>query len=171
MKWGPMFLLVANVLLGCAPQPYYYHGFNLRSVEFVLTSDEQGIYPNNGILTDPNNPFPTPLFEGKWDIESFGYPPASYYAWATQLAVEPIGENQYYTALALSNLYNLDLVDEYERFYVWDMAVRAHESVLLHFPDSVSYLADGVSSFPLAPLSYQALIDLGADVSEWEDGI
>lgn len=166
-KWGHMFLLLAN-LLGCAPQPYYYHGFNLWSIEFVLISPEQGIYPNTDILSDPNNPFSQPLFDDKWEIEAFGYPPASYYAWATQLAVEPIGENQFYTAQALTNMYTLDLVDAHEKFYVWDMAVRAHEAVLLHFPDSVSYLADGVSSFSLAPLSYQALVDLGADVSNWQ---
>lgn len=161
-----MFLLVVS-LLGCAPQSYYYHGINLLSIEFTLASDEHGIYPNSQILGHETNPFPDPLFDAKWEIESFGHPPASYYAWASQIAVEPTGENQYYTAMALTNLYQFDMVDEYERYYVWDMAVRAHEAVLLNFSDSVSYLQDGVSSFPLAPLSYAALETLGADVSDW----
>ena len=55
------------------------------------------------------------------------------------------------------------------------MAVNAHNALLEHFPDAVSYLADGVTYFPLAPLSYEALVTLGADVSNWhrietEDG-
>ncbi len=169
-KWGPMFLLLVN-LFGCAepPQPYFYRGLNLLSIEFEYVSSEHGVYPNTDILGDPTNPFPNPLFEQKWDVESFGYTPASYYVWATQLAVEPIGDNQYYTANALSNLYLQDMVDDHERFYVWEMAVAAHEALLTHFPDSVSYLADGVASYPLAPLSYDALVSLGADVSGWRE--
>ena len=161
-----MFLLVAN-LLGCAPQPYYYRGINLLSIEFELVSDEHGIYPNSEILGHETNPFPDPLFDGKWDIESFGHAPASYYAWASQIAVEPTGENQFYTAMALTNLYQFEMVDDYERYYVWKMAVQAHESVLINFPNSISYLADEISSFSLAPLSYEALGNLGSDRSNW----
>jgi len=169
-KWGPMFLLVANLLgFGCTepPQPYLYRGMNLLDVEFVFVSEEHGAYPNTDILGDSTNPFPAPLFEQKWDVEAFGYTPASYYAWATQLAVEPIGDNQFYTAMALTNLYSQGMVDDYERYYVWKMAIQAHEALLIHFPDSVSYLADGVTNFPLAPLSYESLVTLGADVSAW----
>ena len=94
-KEGPMFLLVAS-LLGCAPpQPAYFEGMLLDDITFVYASDAHGIYPNTGILTDGSNPFANrPLWAGKWDVESYGYPPASYYAWATQLAVEATGENQ-----------------------------------------------------------------------------
>ena len=57
MKWGPMFLLVANLLMGCeAPQPYYYRGMNLLDVEFVFADVEHGTYPNTGILNHPTNP-------------------------------------------------------------------------------------------------------------------
>ena len=41
------------------------------------------------------------------------------------------------------------------------MTVRAYQSVLDNFPDSVSYLADGVTSFPLNIIAYDALIELG----------
>ena len=164
-----MFPLVANLFMGCeAPQPYYYRGMNLLDVEFVYADVEHGTYPNTGILNHPTNPIDQALFEGKWDVEAFGYAPASYYVWATQLAVEATGDNQYYTAQALTSIYSLDMMDEYERYHVWQMAVNAHTALLEHFPDSVSYLADGVTYFPLAPLSYEALLSLGADVSDWE---
>ena len=163
-----MFLLVVS-LLGCTPpQPAYFEGMLLDDITFVYASDAHGIYPNTGVLTDESNPFANrPLWAGKWDVESYGYPPASYYAWATQLAVEATGENQYYTATALSNLYLFQMVDAYEAPLVWNMAVEAHRSVLTNFPHSVSYLADGVTNFPLAPLSYDALVLLGDDVSDW----
>ena len=176
MKWGLMFLLVANLLMGCeAPQPYYYRGMNLLDVEFVFADVEHGTYPDTGILNHPTNPIDQALFAGKWDVEAFGYAPASYYVWATQLAVEATGDNQFYTAQALTSIYMLEMMDEYERYHVWQMAVNAHNALLEHFPDAVSYLADGVTYFPLAPLSYEALVTLGADVSNWhrietEDG-
>ena len=79
--------------------------------------------------------------------------------------VELTGDNQYYTAQALTNMYLLEMMDEYERYHVCNGG--EHTALLEHFPDSVSYLADGVSYFPLAPLSYEALVLLGADVSDW----
>ena len=147
---GPMFLLVANLLMGCeAPQPYYYRGMNLLDVEFVFADVEHGTYPNTGILNHPTNPIDQALFDGKWDVEAFGYAPASYYVWATQLAVEATGDNQFYTAQALTSIYMLEMMDEYERYHVWQMAVNAHNALLEHFPDAVSYLADGETYFPL----------------------
>ena len=156
-------------LLGCThPQPVYYEGLSLASIEFVYVSPEHGTHPNTGILSDSNNPFAgSALWDDKWDVETYGHPPASYYAWATQLAVEPVGENQYYTASALTSMYNFQTVDLDYLPLVWKMAVNAHLSILENFPHSVSYLADEITSFQLAPLSYEALELLGADLSGW----
>jgi hypothetical protein len=41
------------------------------------------------------------------------------------------------------------------------MTVRAYQSVLDNFPDAVSYLADGVTFFPLNILAYDAIVELG----------
>ena len=135
-KWGPMFLLVANLLMGCeAPQPYYYRGMNLLDVEFVFADVEHGTYPNTVSSTIQPILLIRLSLRGR-DVEAFGYAFASYYVWATQLAVEATGDNQFYTAQALTSIYMLQMMDEYERYHVWQMAVNAH-NVLKHFPDAV----------------------------------
>ena len=159
-----MFLLVAN-LHGCAPQPYYYRGLNLLSIEFELVSDEHGIYPNSEILGHETNPFPDPLFEGKWDIESFGHAPASYYAWASQIAVEPTGENQFYTAMALTNLYQFEMVDDHKEFMYGKWRYKPTIQYTVYQTPSLIWQMESLAF--LAPLSYEALGNLGADRSNW----
>ena len=169
-----MFSLVAS-LVGCLPAAVYDVGTELAEIEFVYTDSSHGVHPNTGVLFDSNNPFRPPMGEDRWRIESSSYAPARYYSWASQLAVEPIGENQFYTASALADMVTLEELDPYELYYAWEMAVAAHQAVLTYFPESVSYLADGVTDFPLLPLSYEALISLGAEPQGWsklldEDG-
>ena len=161
-----MFSLVAS-LVGCLPAAEYDVGLDLAAIEFVYTDSSHGVHPSTGILQDPNNPFQPPMGEDRWRIESSGYAPARYYSWASQLAVEAIGENQYYTAAALSDMVILEALDPYELYFAWEMAVAGHQMVLDEFPESVSYLADGETSFPLLPLAFEALISLGAQPKGW----
>ena len=67
-------------------------------------------------------------------------------------AYEPTGENQLYTGMALSDMWTFEEAKGADLVFVRQMAIDAFQSVLDNFPDSVSYLADGVTFFPLAPL-------------------
>ena len=99
--------------------------------------------------------------EGKWEVYDHGAWPASFYAWATELTAEPTGENQYYTAVCLHRIYDLERAEDSDLFFVRLMAIAAYQAVLDHFPDSVSYDASGSWSFPLAPLAYEGIVALG----------
>ena len=172
-----MFTLVYS-LLGCTtPEPAeFVYGFDMSALELNLMSPRMGIYPSTVVLEDPNNPFADgPLWLDKWTVEETGYPAVRFYGWATQLAVEPIGENQFYTAKALDDCYRLSCVPSDQLYYVWQLAIDAYQAQLDHFPDSLGYLADGVTSFPFSPLSYMAIEALGGAVDGWimvedEDG-
>ena len=151
-------------LTGCGNDDLRYrYGFDLNKLEFNLYTADMGVYPDTSVLDDPNNPFRwEPMgTQTKWTIESYGRVVPRVYAWATALATEPIGENQLYAAQALEDLYQQELTLEAYLPFVRDMTVRAYQSVLDNFPDSVSYLADGVTSFPLNIIAYDALVDLG----------
>ena len=164
-----MFILVYS-LLGCQPpEPAeFVYGFDMSTLEINLLSPHMGVHPSTVVLDDPNNPFTgRPLLEDKWTIEDTGYPAVRFYGWATQLAVEPIGENQFYTAKALDDCYRLNCVPSDQLYYVWQLAIDAYQAQLDHFPGSVGYLADGVTSFPFAPLAYSAIEALGGTVDGW----
>ena len=91
--------------------------------------------------------------------------PSSFYLWATLLVREGQGEAQYFAATALSEIYAYGLASEAELPYVRLMAIAGFQSLLDNFPDAVSYNADGVSSYPLAPLAYEGIVTLGGSVS------
>ena len=99
-------------VIGCASEPaQYQYGFSLSEIEFSYFRQQRRDSPFPDDLSNPNNPF----IHGppaKWDIESAGYPQASFYSWATTLAFEPTGEHQFYTALALHNIYEQELCKE-----------------------------------------------------------
>jgi len=77
------------------------------------------------------------------------------------LAFEQTGEHQYYTAAALHSMYLRQESNPEDIYAVRDLAIAGYQAQLDYFPSGVSYLADGVTSFPLAPLSCQGIIDLG----------
>lgn len=115
--------------------------------------EDVGVYPETCILEDPENPFATttiiefdlnnPDADNKFDLFN-SLPPgpsgakARFYFWATALAQRPSGENQYYTALALHELYdansNAISTDELVR----EQALKAYRSVLDNFFSSVT---------------------------------
>ena len=164
-----MFTLAFS-LFACEPlEPAEYdYGIRLDDLELILHSRNVGIHPSTSVLDVPENPFSNaPLWDEKWVVEDAGFPPARFYGWATQLAVEPVGENQFYTARALDDCYQLGCVPSDQLYYVWQLAVDGYQAQLDHFPDGISYLADGETSFALSPLSYLAIEALGGSVEGW----
>jgi hypothetical protein len=120
-----------------------------------LACENVGVYPENCVLGDPENPFITttivefdenapPGTDDKFDLADT-IPPgpsgakARFYFWATALARRPSGENQYYTARALHELFdansNVLSTDELVRA----QALKAYRSVLDNFWGSVTF--------------------------------
>jgi hypothetical protein len=108
-----------------------------------------GIAAETCVLDDPENPFRTvptneydvnfPDAETKFDLaNNIPVGPtgakARFYLWATALARRPSGENQWYTARALHELFdaNSDPI-------VHDQALKAYRSVLDNFFGSVTF--------------------------------
>ncbi|MFU8896759.1 MAG: hypothetical protein ACNA8J_10260 [Gammaproteobacteria bacterium] len=129
-----------------------------------------GIAAETCVLEDPENPFAfvaTPEFDvnnpdgpSKFDLAN-NIPPgpegakARFYLWATALARRPSGENQWYTARALHELY-----DANSDPLIRDQALRAYRALLDNFFGSVTFfqLPSGVA-FP-ATLNERVADDL-----------
>ena len=113
-----------------------------------------GVYPENCVLGDPENPFVTttivefdpnnPDQDDKFDLlatlpEGPEGAKARFYLWATALARRPSGENQWYTAKALHELFdansNVLSTDELVRA----QALKAYRSVLDNFWGSATF--------------------------------
>jgi hypothetical protein len=107
----------------------------------------------------------TQTIETKWTLESNkdqpGHTVACFYVWATELAFDPRGEHQYYTAAALHDMYLRDESRPEDIYAVRDLAIDGYQALLDHFAGSVSYLADGKTTFDLDPLACQGIVDLG----------
>ena len=164
-KFNLIFALMLSVICsGCSEtDPVYRYGFDLSGLEFSLYTADMGVYPDTSVLDDPSNPFKWGAMEidTKWDIENTGRVVARFYCWATMLAREPAGEHQYYTAIALDEIWTTERAAEAYLPFIKAMAIRGYQSILDNFPDSVSYLPDGVTSFPLNILAYDALVAMG----------
>jgi hypothetical protein len=113
-----------------------------------LACEDVGINGQQCVLDDPENPFvTTPIIEfdaGNPDasnkFELFNSIPAGptgakarFYFWATALARRQSGENQFYTALALHELWDLN-----GDTIIQDQALKAYRSVLDNFFGSVT---------------------------------
>ena len=118
-----------------------------------LACEDVGIHPETCVLDDPENPFVTtsiiefdvndPDADNKFDLFN-SIPPgptgakARFYFWATALARRPSGENQFYTALALHELFdansNVLSADELARA----QALKAYQSMLDNFFGTVT---------------------------------
>ncbi len=118
-----------------------------------LFCEDVGIYLETCVLDDPENPFATttiiefdvnnPDADNKFDLfNSIPQGPtgakARFYFWATALARRPSGENQFYTALALHELFdaNSNVLSKDE--IVRTQALKAYQSVLQNFFGSVT---------------------------------
>jgi len=98
----------------------------------------EGINTDGCVLFDPNNPYANVAVNDttKWILQTAApSTKAKFYVWATALARSPTGENQYFTAQALHQLYtiNLDPV-------IKAQAILAYQSVLVNFFSSVTYI-------------------------------
>lgn len=118
-----------------------------------LYCPDVGINQEQCVLEDPENPFATtpisefdannPGAENRFELFN-AIPPgpqgakARFYFWATALARRPSGENQFYTALALHELFdaNSNVLSKDE--LIREHALRAYRSVLDNFFGSVT---------------------------------
>ena len=118
-----------------------------------LACENVGIHPETCVLEDPENPFATttiiefdannPGADNKFDLFN-SIPPgpsgakARFYFWATALARRASGENQFYTALALHELFdaNSNVLSKDE--LVRAQALKAYRSLLDNFFGSVT---------------------------------
>ena len=153
MRLLPVLGLLALAATACGPEDTD----GVVTTATVLPTDtllnlacaDAGIYLETCILDDPENPFAfitinefdvnNPGAENKFEIAN-GIPAgpagakARFYFWATALARRASGENQYYTALALHELFtvNSDPI-------IKTQAVKAYRSVLDNFFGSVTF--------------------------------
>lgn len=118
-----------------------------------LACADVGINGETCVLGDPENPYVTtaiiefdvnnPGADNKFDLFN-AIPPgptgakARFYFWATALARRPSGENQFYTALALHELFdaNSNVLSQDE--LVREQALKAYRSLLNNFFGSVT---------------------------------
>jgi hypothetical protein len=159
-------LALLTVLAACDRGGEYREGTDLSALEFNYLSPTMGVHPDTSVLGDPNNIFAQGLtHETKWVLESKkdqpGLTVACFYVWATELVFDPRGENQYYAATALHHMYLRDESRPEDIYAVRDLAIDGYQALLDHFPGSVSYLADGETTFDLGPLACQGIVDLG----------
>jgi hypothetical protein len=103
----------------------------------TLYCEDVGISPNTCVLDDPDNPYRMVAVNDitKWDLQDDApSAKARFYLWSTALAHLPSGENQYYVATSLHELYT-----EGTSVNAKTQAKRAYRSVLDNFYDSVTY--------------------------------
>jgi hypothetical protein len=168
---------ILGVLAACQPADSPpIEPADFAHLEFIPYSINEGIFPDQTVLQDPNNPFAKALPSDlagpngeppvKWNLATAHV--ASFYSWATFLARQPNGENQFYAASSLATIRmdmlaaqgsNPDVLN-----LVTDMAARGFQSVLDNFPGAVTYAADGVTTFDLAVPALQGILDLGKPV-------
>jgi hypothetical protein len=131
-----------------------------------------GIASETCVLDDPENPFAsTTIIEfagpdvpgNKFELAD-GIPAgptgakARFYFWATALAYRQSGENQYYTALALHEVFtaNSNAVEQDE--LIREHALRAYRSVLDNFFGGVTiFLCFECAPISTDPLEYPAI--------------
>ncbi len=148
----------------CYDAAEYIYGDTLDGAALEVFSPTVGIFPDNPVMNDPNNPFAdsVPSSTLKWEIESYADNVAAFYSWASVLAIEPTGEHQFYAALNLAQVYQNGQAVQDDLETVREMAIAAYQSVLDNFPDAESFDSTGTFSFDLVTPAYLAIVDLGA---------
>lgn len=145
-----------------------------------LHCENVGIVGENCVLDDPENPFATttiaefdlnnPDAETKFDLFNSIQPgpngaKARFYLWATALARRPSGENQFFTALALHELFDANSNAVSKDEIVRAQALKAYRSVLDNFFGSVTVFTCCPGASPVGePVSFAVpLNELTAD--------
>lgn len=167
-------LLLALVVIAVScgdPDPLEYRfGFNITGIQFEFFDETEGIHPSKVTLQNPRNPFREfgVSDDTKFQILGDGGNAGAFYAWATVLANIPIGENQFFTAVKLRDIYRSNEVAEDDRETVRRMAVEGFQRVLDCFPESLLFDASGTVPLRLATLAYDQILDLGGVVQgDW----
>lgn len=164
-------ILVGLLVASCGEPAEYRYGTNVSGLLFEPYGPTEGVHPDKTVLIDPANPFANAPFGpvSKWKILEGGGSVAGFYAFATMLVREPIGENQYFAAQALSDIARTNsLKDPSQRDAVTAMAIAGFQSVLDHFPESRGYDPTGTTSYRLATPAYKAILALGGKVDgDW----
>jgi hypothetical protein len=149
----PLIVLFGLIATGCGGNNS--GGTNITSIPLPtdtllnLPCENAGIWPDPCVADDPENPYRTavirefdvnnPDADTKFDLEA-EIPEgrtgakARFYLWATALARRGSGENQYYTARALHELYNFN-----DDPVIQEQALRAYRSVLDNFFGSATF--------------------------------
>lgn len=145
-----------------------------------LACENVGISDETCVLNDPENPFVTvPIIEfdvnnpdadNKFDLFN-SIPPgptgakARFYFWATALARRQSGENQFYTALALHELFDANSNAISKDELVRAQALKAYKSLLDNFFGSVTVFTCCPGASPVGePVSFAVpLNELTAD--------
>jgi hypothetical protein len=154
----------------CGEAPEYRFGQNITGIQFELFNVTEGIHPSTVTLDNPRNPFREFNIgdETKFDILGSGGNAAAFYAWATLLANIPIGENQFYAALALRNIFEANEVPPEDREIVRQMAIDGFQAILDCFPDDVFFDVTGTFTRRLATPAFENILDLGgAPQGDW----
>ena len=102
-----------------------------------LHCPDAGIAGEPCVLDDPDNPYArTPIFdENKFQLnDDAPSAKARYYLWATAQAMNPRGENQYFVALSLHQMFI-----ESGSVLARTQALRAYRSVLDNYFNSVTF--------------------------------
>jgi hypothetical protein len=133
-------LLMAS-LVACAPDPDSGDDISTLALPtdttLKLQCGDAGIYQESCVLGDPDNPYATIDItdQNKFDLASdTPSAKARFYLWASALARRSSGENQYYVARALQELYALS-GSELAR----EQAKRAYRSVLDNYFGTITY--------------------------------
>ena len=151
------------VAVACGDDPEYEFGFNITGIEFELFDPTEGIHPSKVTLSNPRNPFREfgVSDDTKFQILGDGGNAGAFYAWATVLANIPIGENQFFAASKLRDIYESNEVAEEDRETVRQMAVNGFQAVLDCFPESLLFESTGTLALRFATLAYVQILDLG----------
>jgi hypothetical protein len=103
----------------------------------TLYCENVGVYTETCVLDDPNNPYrKVSITEDNKFALSTGAPSAKsrFYLWATAMAKSPSGENQFYVASSLHELYTEGRSDNART-----QSLKAYHSVLNNYKSSMTY--------------------------------
>jgi hypothetical protein len=141
--WTLSFIASTMLLLSACGEVDKDDGLVLEEVQLPTDSSltlycpDAGIADEPCILNDPENPYSiTPINDdNKFDLD-FATPSAKarFYLWGTAQAISPRGENQYYLARALQEMYT-----ESGSELAKNHAIRAYRSVLDNYFDEVTF--------------------------------
>ena len=122
-----------------------------------LRCEDVGINQETCILEDDNNPYRN-VATGEFDLNNPDEPvgklellaaipegptgaKARFYLWATALANRASGENQYFTAVALHELWTWQVEDGFGDPLIQQQALKAYRSLLDNFFGSATFLS------------------------------